>query len=334
MKKMYLFLIAVCLLGLFIPALVADEWGRFVNTTAGAQSEAPPTFDQKTEVKVFISETGQIVPMPLSEYLTGVVAAEMPASFHVEALKAQAVAARSYTLNRMAAEVDHETEKAHPGADVCTDPAHCKAYLSKPQAKKNWGEAKFLEYWEKVEGAVKSTDGEMVFYENEPICAVFHSTSPGKTEDAKNVWGSPVPYLVSVESPGEEASPRFHSFLRLAPAEFEAKIRGLSDAIVLPGEAPNWIGAVEKSPSGTVLTIGIGDGRFTGGELRGLFNLRSAAFDLTYSDGVFLFSVTGYGHGVGLSQYGAEHMAASGASYREILRWYYTGVEIKNENEY
>jgi stage II sporulation protein D len=334
MKKTFLRLAVVSLLGLILPALIADDWGTVqAALETGGSGQGPATFDRMTTVKVYFHETGQIREMPIGEYLTSVVAGEMPATFHEEALKAQAVAARSYTLNKMAQKPDHETEGAHPGADVCTDYRHCKTFLPKSQAKKIWGEAKFLEYWTKIEKAVSDTDGEVVCYEDEPICAVFHSTSAGKTEDAKNIWGGTVSYLTAVDSPGEENSPRFHSAVRLSPGDFSGKLKELAQDIELPEEPQNWVGAVEKSPSGTVLHMVIGNRSFTGVELRSLFGLRSAVFDLTYGGGAFTFAVTGYGHGVGMSQYGAEHMAEGGTSYRDILTWYYTGTQIKNENQ-
>lgn len=335
MRKTILFLITSCLLGLILPVLITTNWGQFAKaaTQVGAYDQGQGTFDQRTTLRVYFHETGQIREMSLGEYLTGVVAGEMPATFNQEALKAQAVAARSYVLNKMAQTTHSDAEGAHPDADVCTDYRHCKTYLPEFEAKKLWGSARFLEYWTKIEDTVKATDGEVLYYEDEPICAVFHSTSSGKTEDAKNIWGSSVAYLRAVDSPGEENSPRYRSYLRIEAGELREKLSSLVGEITLPDEPQNWIGAVEKSPSGTVLYINIGSQSFTGMELRSLFNLRSAVFDLTWEEGAFVFSVTGYGHGVGMSQYGAQYMAEVGSSYRDILLWYYTGAQLRNENQ-
>lgn len=335
LKKTILLMTVICLLGLIIPALITDEWGQYKNSLHKKADlmQDQSTFDQKTKVKVYFTDTQEIKEMSLREYLIAVVAGEMPVTFHEEALKAQATAARSYTLNKMANAADTGETGPHFGADVCTDYHDCGAFLSKAEAKRNWGEARFVDYWTKIEKAVTETDGEVVCYLNEPICAVFHSTSSGKTEDAKNIWGSDVAYLKEVESPGEENSPRYQSLLRVEKKIFEEKMKELSPQIILPAEAQNWIEAPQKSESGTVLQITIGDQTFTGVQLRNLFDLRSAVFDITYEGEEFVFSVTGYGHGVGLSQYGAQYMAQQGKPYQEILLWYYTNTQLQNLNE-
>ena len=335
MRKTFGFVAFVCVLGLLVPALMTNEWGRYLHDMGReglTMAKETGTYDQM-QIRVYLHETQEIREMSLEEYLTAVVAAEMPATFHEEALKAQAVAARSYTLNKMAAQGYDEEQPPHYGADICTDIYHCKAFTTKEQARNNWGEARFLEYWEKIENAVYLTDGEVVCFEEEPISAVFHSTSPGRTEDAKNIWGNEVAYLKGVDSPGDANSPQYNSVLRISSADFRERVEAMAGPLNWQENPKEWVGTLQPSQSGTVLEIVIADQRFTGVQMREAFNLRSAAFNLHYEEGEFIFSVTGYGHGVGMSQYGAQYMAVQGAPYAEILKWYYTGTTIKNMNQ-
>ena len=246
----------------------------------------------------------------------------MPASFHPEALKAQAVAARTYTLYHMG----ESSHPGHPGADTCTDPTHCKAYKSESEAKKDWG-AEGEVYWKKIASAVEETEGELAVYEGEPIDAVFHAASAGHTADAMDVWSASVPYLKSVESGGEENSPEYVTTVSVPFSEFR---KTLSEAYpeIVP-ESPADIGAVDAGESGYVRSVTVCGQTVKGGEIRRLFSLRSAAFTLSADNETVTFRVTGHGHGVGMSQYGANAMAEKGADYREILKTYYTGTEVE-----
>lgn len=249
------------------------------------------------------------------DYLTGVVAAEMPVSFELEALKAQSVAARSY-LQRAISSPKHE------GADICADSACCQAYLSPERLRESWGD-KYEKYIEKISSAVKATDGEYLSYDGQPALAAFHSSSDGSTEDASAVW-SDVPYLKSVSSPETgDTVPNFTSTVENSELDFRDTILYLKPEADMTGDASAWVGETEHSSSGRVASITIGGVEFTGSELRSLFKLRSTDFELSHTDGKFVFTVHGYGHGVGMSQYGANTMAKSGSSYRDILEHYY-----------
>ena len=265
---------------------------------------------------------GEAVETTMAEWLPGVVAGEMPASFEPEALKAQAVAARTYIIHLMGG-----AKAAHPEAAVCDDPGCCKAHLTEAEMRGRWG-GSFEANYNKILDAVRSTDGEYLAYEGEAIEAVFHSSSAGMTEDSAELW-SARPYLVSVSSPesGEDV-PDYVTAVELTGAEFAEKILSARPGAELEGNEAFWLGEISRDASGRVESAVIGGESFTGQELRELFSLRSTAFSLSWTGGAFLFTVTGYGHGVGMSQYGANVMAQSGANYEEILTHYYQGAVL------
>ncbi len=274
--------------------------------------------------KTFSVFTGdEIVEMDVNDYLWGVLAAEMPASFEEEALKAQAVAARTYAMDKSA-----RTNSNHPDADVCCDHTCCQAYISKEDAMANWGDSASY-YADKITTAINETGNEVLLYEGNLITAVFHSSSAGATEDAVAVWGNAVPYLVSVESPEGETVPNYNSEVTFSAEEFASKIKAYYPEANLEGSATTWIGASQLAASGSVSEILVGGVSIRGTSMRSILGLRSTTFTVTTYEDQLIFSVTGYGHGVGMSQYGANTMAAEGSNYEEILTWYYTGVTVE-----
>lgn len=284
--------------------------------------ENPGEIPSTGEINVYFSEENQTKAMEIEEYLRGVVAAEMPASFEPEALKAQAVAARSYAFYRM----ENPTAE-HPDAAVCTDFSHCKAYKTEDRLQQGWGEDA-EEYSEKIKNAVYETAGEVITYNGEVALAVFHSQSgAGRTENSADVWGGEVPYLISVESHGEESAPNFYSTAIFSFDEFKEKLLSKEAEAVI--NSPEDIGSPEISEGGSVKNITIGGKEFSGRDIRSLFGLRSSCFKISADENTVTFEVTGYGHGVGMSQYGANTMAKEGYSYVDILTHYYTGTEIK-----
>ena len=290
---------------------------------SGPAGSAAPTgsADSRTTVQVSL-EDGSVATLTMDEYLWRVVAAEMPVSFALEALKAQAVAARTYTAAKMG-----HTVSAHPDAQVCTDITCCQAYISRQQALDNWGD-RAEEYAAKITQAVSDTDGLILTYQGEPIQAVFFSSAAGKTVDAVEVWGSDVPYLTGVASPEGEEVPNYHSTVELSLEEFQNTLLAEYPNMVLEGDPGSWLGEQTQNSAGGVASLTIGGVAVSGGALRSLFNLRSTTFTLSLSAGGAVFSVTGYGHGVGMSQYGANAMANQGKTWRDIVTWYYTGVAI------
>ena len=310
---------------LLTPAVPTQEHAPPTGTLPLDHTVAPTaqtgTADAQATVRVAM-EDGSVSTMAMDEYLWCVVSAEMPASFASEALKAQVVAARTYTVAKMG-----RTVSTHPDADVCTDITCCQAYITRQQAQTNWGD-KSETYTQKITQAVSATDGMILTYQGTPIQAVFFSSAAGKTVDAVEVWGSDVPYLTGVESPEGEEVPNYHSTVELSLEEFKSTLLAEYPDMQLEGDPSGWLGDLTPNSAGGVASLVIGGVAVSGGALRALFNLRSTTFTLTLDAAQAHFAVTGYGHGVGMSQYGANAMANQGKSWQEIVTWYYTGVEI------
>lgn len=278
------------------------------------------------DVTLTIQDGDVTEQMTLERYLTGVVRGEMPASFEMEALRAQAAAERSYVYYQLAA----GRKDAHPDADFCTDHTCCSAYLSETAAREKWG-GDFAPWNTRVEQAVSDTDGQVVLYNGRPILAVFHSSSAGRTAAAGDVWSGDLPYLVSVDSPeGEETVPNYYSTVTFTAAEAKEKLLAAYPELKLSGTPDRWFGAAAENGSGRVETVSVGGTDIEGTELRRIFGLRSACFTVAADSESVTFRVTGYGHGVGMSQYGANQLAREGKTWQEILEWYYTGATVGN----
>lgn len=314
-KKVIGVALVLALLLFALPFLILK--GRQAETTP----ETNPQLPLSGRTMKIQGADGQITEMDLNEYLWGVVAAEMPASFQQEALKAQAVAARTYALNK-------GSVAAHPQADLCTDYACCQAWISRSDAQGNWGE-NAQTYSDKITTAVAETNNEVILYQGQLIDAVFHSSSASATQDAVEVWGNSVPYLQSVSSPEGEGVPNFDSTVTMTAQEFKAAFLAAQPQAVLEGDPAAWVSTIEPTASGSVHAITIGGVTVSGAQARQIFSLRSASFDVTYAGDTFTFSVSGFGHGVGMSQYGADTLAAQGQGYLEILQHYYTGVTVE-----
>lgn len=253
---------------------------------------------RKEKIKVYFHNENKVKTMDLEKYLQGVLAAEMSEGFHIEALKAQAVAARTYTVSKLNANV-HKG-----GADICTDSSHCQAYSE--NFSKNG----------KIEKAVKETKGKIATYGGVPIRAVFHSASCGFTENSLDVWGGELPYLKSVKS-DDSLCPQYITTVVFKKDE----LMDLLDIDKLSWE-------ISRSKSGRVKEITIGGCTFKGTEIRNKLSLRSTCFNIEEKDENIIFTVKGYGHGVGMSQWGAEAMAREGKDYKKILKHYYQGIKI------
>lgn len=324
---------ALLLLALFLlPLLVVVPFrsalfGREEPVDETERELSPPPsamgkLDASRPLRVLDGET--VLEMDLGTYLVGVVRAEMPASFEPEALKAQAVAARTYTLYKL------QTGGNHGGtADVCTDHTCCQAYLGEDRARDNWGENAGA-YEAKVEAAVRDTDGETILYGGVPILAVFHSSSAGLTRAAGEVWVNDLPYLQAVDSPEPgDRIPNYYSRVEFTEGELKTRLQAAFPAADLSGGMESWLKDSAADSAGSVSTVSVGGVTAKGTQIRSALGLRSACFTWEVQDGKMVFFVTGYGHGVGLSQYGASAMAAAGADYREILTHYYTGVTVE-----
>lgn len=262
-----------------------------------------------------LMEDGSVQQMELDEYLTCVVLAEMPATFETEALKAQAVVARTYALKHYASSAKHDN------CAVCTDSACCQAYREPYDFLDSGGTQEQLE---KVKNAVLDTQGQVLTYDGELIDATYFSCSGGRTEDALAVWGTDVPYLQAVDSPGEEAATHYIDTVCFSSSEFAAML-----GAELEGNCSTWLGKVTYTDGGGVDTILIGGDTYSGTEVRRLLGLRSTAFVMTAVGNTITVTTKGFGHRVGMSQYGADAMAMGGSTYKEILTYYYQGTAIE-----
>ena len=259
---------------------------------------------------------GTAEEMGLEEYLTGVLLGEVPADFEPEALKAQAVAARTYTAKAVL------TGGKHGDGSLCTDSACCQAYLPETAYLAAGGTEEGLE---KIRAAVMGTAGLVLSYEGNLIEATYFSCSGGRTENAQAVWGTDYPYLRAVASPGEEGAAHYQDVIAIDTAAFQSTL-GRS----LEGRPESWFGAWTLTPGGGVDTLEIGGESYSGVQLRQMFGLPSTVFTVSVEGGQIVFRTKGFGHRVGMSQYGADAMAVTGSDFREILEHYYPGTKVEN----
>lgn len=283
----------------------------------------------KDVIKVKITDTGEIKEMTVNDYLKGVVPSEMPPEYDIEALKAQAVIARTYLYQKM-------STNAHKDADVCDSYAHCQAYYTTEQIlkiwenSKGWDKATREKHAAKVEEAVNSTQNIAVTYNNQYIKAFFHACSGGKTENVSNIWGKQsIPYLVSVESLGEEDYRNYTSSVKLTVSELQEKLnKDTSIKCSIEANGGEVVEILTYTDTGRVDKVKIGGVIYTAENLRTLIGLRSTNFTVKYKDKKVVFSVTGNGHGVGMSQVGANYYASQGYTFDQIITHYYTGVDV------
>ncbi len=250
----------------------------------------------------------------------------MPANFEKEALKAQAVVARTYTIYKI-----KTNSGKHEGAHICDNSTCCQAWISKEDRLSKWDEPLRQSNWDKIVEAVNSTQGKIITYENEPINAFFHSNSGGMTETTANVWGGTgYPYLQAVATSGEEAYSQYHSEVVLTKQTFIDKVKEKHSNFQIDFNDPECIKVLEYTDGNRIKKLKIGNLELSGVEVRTLLNLKSANFKISIDNENVKFEVIGYGHGVGMSQTGADSMAKTGSNYEEIIKHFYTGVEITN----
>ncbi len=327
MKKILLYILCMVFLCFLIPILFTQR-NNLKETVVDSQIEENEeiiTYDygQYNTVKLLHAKTGEVEEIELDNYLLGVVSSEMPANFEIEALKAQAVVARTYTIYKIT------SGKKHENADICDDSNCCQAWITKEERLNKWNESERESNWAKIEEAVNSTKGKIIVYEGKPINAFFHSNSGGITDTATNVWGgSNYPYLQAVETSGEDAYSQYNSEVTITKDEFISKIKEYHNDFEIDFSKENQIEILEYTDGERVKTIKIGNLNLSGVEVRTIFGLRSAKFEVTIDDENIKFTVVGYGHGVGMSQTGADSMAKQGNNYEEIIKHFYTGVEI------
>lgn len=256
--------------------------------------------------------------------MVSVVAGEIAPDFPTEAIRAQAVAARTYALYKQKT----GRPAQHEEADVCDDPAHCAAFVDlKTEAAARWGEQANTAQ-DVIRQAVEDTAGQVLTYEGEPIVAVFSSAAGEKTERAVDVWGSDIPYLQSVDSPGGEACPKYYDAVVLTADEIRERAAKTLPSADLSGDPSGWFKASERSEAGGIVRMKFGGVEVKGTVMRTLLGLNSTNFTVKIDGNTLTFTTTGYGHGVGLSQWGAKYSAEKGQTYDEILAHYYPGTTL------
>nr|WP_295946962.1 stage II sporulation protein D [uncultured Agathobaculum sp.] len=283
--------------------------------TAAADNTAAAVTDYST---VTVEIDGTPTELPLETYVAGVVAAEIPNDFPEEAIRAQAVAARTYAVYKLS----RGRPEVHPNADLCDDYHHCAAYRDVAVETAAGGDLS------RVQQAVEDTAGEILTYDGAPIAAVFHCVSGPRTEAARDVWGEDVPYLQSEVSPGGSAYSGYEDAVTVSADEFRAAVADAFPSADVSGDPAFWFKASVRSVAGGIITVQLGGVTVEGTAVRELFGLQSTNFTVTTTGDSITFHTIGYGHGVGLSQYGAKYMAEQGADYREILSHYYQDTSL------
>ena len=328
-KTIYLISIVIFLIFL-IPTIFTNRRTIQSSISADEEKQQLETIDydytKYSTIKLLHKDTEKVEEVKLDDYIACVVSAEMPVSYDIEALKAQAVVARTYTIYKIT------TSSKHDNADICDKSTCCQAWISKEERLKKWDEEKATDNWNKIVTAVNDTIGQIITYEGNPINAFFHANSGGKTQVPFYVWGgNGYPYLQVVETAGEDAYSQYSSEAKFAKKEFINKIKEKHKDFEIDFEEENCIEITERDDSDRVTTVKIGNLNLSGVETRTLLGLRSANFTVEISKDEIKFKVIGYGHGVGMGQTGADSLAKQGKTYEEIIKHFYVGVEITDK---
>lgn len=321
MKRIIFYIVFVIFLIFTMPILFTNQFETKEVLSSDIENEKFDYGDYSI-IKLLHVEDGSVEEIDLDTYLYGVVASEMPASFDIEALKAQAVVARTYTIYQI------RNGSKHENANICDSAACCQAWISKENRFTRWEENMQEEYWSKIVNAVNETKGNVIFYNNEPINALFHSNSGGKTELAINVWGGNFPYFQTVETSGEDAYTSYNSEIKISKDELIKIMLENYPEFKIDFEKEDSIKIIELTEGDRIEKIKIGNTPISGVEARKIFGLKSAKFNFEIRENYIEFKVIGYGHGVGLSQCGSDLLAKSGKKFDEIIKYYYKDVVI------
>lgn len=334
MKKVFIYFFVFLLVFFLLPAFFtkknveAKVSSNDVSNENAEKKAEIENYDYKNygSIKLLHTKTGEVEEVAIDTYLVNVVSAEMPADFEIEALKTQAVVARTYTIYKI-------QNKKHDNADICDDSACCQAWVSKEERFARWEESVRESNWQKIEQAVNETKGKIITYEGKPINAFFHSNSGGKTEIPVNVWGGTgYPYLQVVETSGEDNYTQYNSEVVLSKEELLEKLKVNYSDISIDFNNNDDLKILEYTDSGRVKTVKFGNHNLSGTDTRSLLGLRSTNFEIIKENENIKFSVKGYGHGVGMSQTGANTLAKEGKSYEDIINHFYIGVVIQDVN--
>lgn len=342
MRKFLIYILSFFIIFFVIPVIctstpsqnqevtVETEINQATNEIKNIKEENIEKYDyQKYKtIKLLHAKTGEIEELNIDEYLYGVVSSEMPANYEIEALKAQAIVARTYTIYQIM-----NNKNKHQEADICDDYNCCQAWISKENRLAKWQEQEAESNWSKITNAVNSTSGKIITYNGAPINAFFHSNSGGVTESSLNIWGGiDYPYLKSVETSGEDSYTQYNSEVIINKQELLDKLKGKYQDIEIDYTQENCIQILEYTTSGRVKTIKFGNKEIAGTEARSLLGLKSTNFTFSIEQDNIKFIVKGYGHGVGMSQTGADSLAKTGANCEEIIKHFYTNVQIIEVN--
>ena len=332
MKKFFMYFFIFIFICFILPAFLTKREVATISDVnelkqeENKQEEEQYNYKNYKTIRLLHKDTGEVEEVGLDEYLYHVVSAEMPANYELEALKAQAVVARTYTVYKI-------QNSKHENADICDDSNCCQAWVSKEERLARWKETEREDNWKKIKECVDATKGKIITYENKPINAFFHANSGGTTELPVNVWGgTDFPYLQVVETVGEEGYAQYSSEVELTKEELIEKLKAKYEDIEIDFEKQEELKIMEYTDSGRVKTVKFGNHELSGVETRTLLGLKSTNFEIIKQDDKIKFTVKGYGHGVGMSQTGADAMAKQGSDYEEIIKHFYIGVEIKDIN--
>lgn len=335
MKKILGYILVIICIIFVLPSIFTKKREKIskINETENVEENKKEIvkydYSKYSNIKLYHSKTSTTEEMPIDVYLYGVVSAEMPASYEMEALKAQAIVARTYTIYQ----IIHSNGK-HEKGDICDDFGCCQAWISKEDRLNRWDEDVRTSNWDKIVEAVDSTQGKIITYAGAPIDAFFHSNSGGITETASNVWGGTnFPYLQCVETAGEESYSGYNSEVEFSREELINKLKSKHSDVEIDFDEENCIQITEYTESKRVRTIKFGNVQIAGTEARSLLGLKSTNFSFEINGDKIKFIVIGYGHGVGMSQTGADSMAKSGSSCEDIIRHFYSGIEVSCVNE-
>lgn len=325
-KRGLIYVFCVLVVLLILPALIVKS----CRGSTFPYEEIPE--DDRITINIYFHKEDKVKEMYLEDYLVGVVAGEMPASFNIEALKAQAVIARTYAVSRMRTfgGVGYE---GHLQADICDDFRHSQHFVTEEEAKSNWSIWQKNSNWNKIVEAVYSTQGQIITHQGKPIDALYHSTCGGATENSEEVFSNAIVYLRGVKCDFCQESSRFNQKVTYTKQQLISILEGEGLQRVV-GAREIDMGAVSRTESDRIVQYRIGDKIMRGTDVRHLFNLNSSRFTYSYDGSNITFNVIGYGHGVGMCQFGTNGLAKRGVNYKEIINFYYTDVKIINIEDY
>jgi len=292
-------------------AVIYDE------TKTTSPAEAPIDFDFPEKISLLLTDSDEVTELSIEEYLIGCLFAQIPVTYHEQALKAQAIAAHTYLLRLIL-----------DGVEISDDPTVFQPYFSEEKSREHYGD-EYEKHLKKIKAAAQYGAQRVIVFNGEPIYAVYHSISAGVTNTAQSVWGRDLAYLKSVESSWDREHPDFLCINEITAETIRMTVFYHNRTASMPVDYSLWFTETAKNDFGYVISIKLGESLFSGGDMWRLFNLRSTSFDITHKNGeIFVIESRGFGHGAGLSQYGADVLGRRGFSYEEIIKHYYTGVSL------